>query len=131
MSDGPPTGVGEMQDALNEVFHVDNMMEDIGGLVDPEDLPDEEGSGNDTGQDISNGTQARNHEMDLNDDEQHRCMGWYSHCVSKVSVKDTAGVKQVRAVIECLAEQLRELQYQGVQATLLIHVHAIVLHMGQ
>ena len=30
-----------------------------------------------------------------------------------------------------LAEQLRELQYQGVQATLLIHVCAIVLHMGQ
>ena len=48
-----------------------------------------------------------------------------------MSVKDAAGVKQVKAVIECLAEQLRELQYQGVQATLLIHVHAIVLHMGQ
>ena len=30
-----------------------------------------------------------------------------------------------------LAEQLRELQYQGVQATLLIHVHAIVLYMRQ
>ena len=29
-------------------------------------------------------------------DEQHRCMGWwYSHCVSKVSVRYTAGVKQV------------------------------------
>ena len=28
-------------------------------------------------------------------DEQHRCMGWYSHCVSKVSVRDIAGVKQV------------------------------------
>ena len=33
-------------------------------------------------------------------------------------------------MIEHLAEQLRELQYQGVQATLLIHVCAIVLHMG-
>ena len=82
-------------------------------------------------------------------DEQHRCMGWYSHGISKVSVKDAAGVKQVWVVIECLAEQLRELngleeskatnlaeqlrelQYQGVQATLLIHVRAIVLHMGQ
>ena len=28
-------------------------------------------------------------------DEQHRCMGWNSHGVSKVSVIDTAGVKQV------------------------------------
>ena len=28
-------------------------------------------------------------------DEQHRCMGWYSHGVSKVSVRDTAVVKQV------------------------------------
>ena len=46
--------------------------------------------------------------------------------------------EQVRELIDWekskttnLAEQLRELQYQGVQATLLIHVHAIVLHMGQ
>ena len=66
MLDGPPTGIGEMLNALNEVFHVNNTMEDVGRLVDPEDLPDEEGSGNDAGQDISNGTQARNHEMDLN-----------------------------------------------------------------
>ena len=28
-------------------------------------------------------------------DEQHGCMGWYSHGVSKVSVRDAAGVKQV------------------------------------
>ena len=28
-------------------------------------------------------------------DEQHRCMGLNSHGVSKVSVKDAAGVKQV------------------------------------
>ena len=28
-------------------------------------------------------------------DEQHRCMGWNSHGVSKVSVIDAAGVKQV------------------------------------
>ena len=28
-------------------------------------------------------------------DEQHRCMGWNSHGVSKVSVRDAAGVKQV------------------------------------
>ena len=42
-------------------------------------------------------------------DEQHRCMGWYSHGISKVSVKNAAGVKQVRAVMKCLAEQLREL----------------------
>ena len=48
-----------------------------------------------------------------------------------MSVKNAAGVKQVRAVMKCLAEQLRELQYQGIQATLLIHVRAIVLHMGQ
>ena len=38
---------------------------------------------------------------------------------------------KLEQVIECLAEQLRELQYQGVQATLLIHVRAIVLQMGQ
>ncbi|KAF8260203.1 hypothetical protein EI94DRAFT_1811982 [Lactarius quietus] len=43
VSDGPPTGVGEMPNALSEVFHVNNMLEDIGGLVDPEDLPEEEG----------------------------------------------------------------------------------------
>ena len=29
------------------------------------------------------------------DDEQHRCMGLNSHGVSKVSVIDAAGVKQV------------------------------------
>ena len=28
-------------------------------------------------------------------DEQHRCMGRNSHGVSKVSVRDAAGVKQV------------------------------------
>ena len=46
--------------------------------------------------------------------------------------------EQLRELIELrerqttnLAEQLRELQYQGVQATLLICVCAIVLHMGQ
>ena len=32
---------------------------------------------------------------DAIDDEQHRCMGLNSHGVSKVSVIDTAGVKQV------------------------------------
>ena len=32
-----------------------------------------------------------------------------SHGVSKVSVINTAGVKQVRAVIECLRQQMREL----------------------
>ena len=42
-------------------------------------------------------------------DEQHRCMGLNSHGVSKVSVIDAAGVKQVRAVIECLRQQMREL----------------------
>ncbi len=40
MLDGPPTGDSEMPDALNKVFHVNNMLEDIGGLVDPEDLPE-------------------------------------------------------------------------------------------
>ena len=40
MSDGPPTGDSKMPDALNKVFHVNNMLEDIGGLVDPEDLPE-------------------------------------------------------------------------------------------
>ena len=42
-------------------------------------------------------------------DEQHGCMGLNSHGVSKVSVIDAAGVKQVRAVIECLRQQMREL----------------------
>ena len=56
-----------MPDALNEVFRVNNMMEDVGGLVDPEDLPDEEGGGSDAGRDITNGTQAINDEMDVND----------------------------------------------------------------
>ena len=42
-------------------------------------------------------------------DEQHRCMGLNSHGVSKVSVVDAADVKQVRAVIECLRQQMREL----------------------
>ena len=55
-------------------------------------------------------------------DEQHRYMGWYSHGVSKVSVEDAAGVKQVRAVIECLRQQMRELMSQGVQGKLLIQV---------
>ncbi|KAH9024958.1 hypothetical protein EDB84DRAFT_1614164 [Lactarius hengduanensis] len=52
VSDGPPTGDGEMPDALNEVFRVNNKMEDIGGLVDPEDLPEGGGgSGNDSDSD--------------------------------------------------------------------------------
>ncbi|KAH9025033.1 hypothetical protein EDB85DRAFT_2150061 [Lactarius pseudohatsudake] len=45
VSDGPPTGTGEMPDALSEVFRVNNKMEDIGGLVDPEDLPEGGGGG--------------------------------------------------------------------------------------
>ena len=36
---------------------------------------------------------ANKHQADA--DEQHRCMGWNSHGVSKVSVWDAAGVKQV------------------------------------
>ncbi|KAH9014552.1 hypothetical protein EDB85DRAFT_2157315 [Lactarius pseudohatsudake] len=46
VSDGPPTGTGEIPDALNEVFRVNNKMEDIGGLVDPEDRPEGGGGGN-------------------------------------------------------------------------------------
>ena len=42
--------------------------------------------------------------------------------LAKVSVWDAAVVKQVEQSCEHLVEQLRELQYQGVQATLLIHV---------
>ena len=34
--------------------------------------------------------------------------------LAKVSVIDAAGVKQVRAVIECLRQQMRELMSQGV-----------------
>ena len=45
VSEGPSTGQGEMPDALNEVFHVNDMLEDIGGLVDPEDLLEMEGGG--------------------------------------------------------------------------------------
>ncbi|KAH9160717.1 hypothetical protein EDB89DRAFT_1914461 [Lactarius sanguifluus] len=46
LSDGPPTGTGEIPDALNEVFRVNHKMEDIGGLVDPEDHPEGGGSSN-------------------------------------------------------------------------------------
>ncbi|KAH9009952.1 hypothetical protein EDB85DRAFT_1902616 [Lactarius pseudohatsudake] len=46
VSDGPPTGTGEIPDALNEVFRVNHKMEDIGGLVDPEDHPEGGGGGN-------------------------------------------------------------------------------------
>ena len=42
--------------------------------------------------------------------------------LAKVSVIDAAGVKQVRAVIECLRQQMRELVSQGVHGTLLIQV---------
>ena len=44
VSEGPPTGQGEMPNALNNIFCVNEVLEDIGGLVDPEDLPEEEGS---------------------------------------------------------------------------------------
>ena len=44
-------------------------------------------------------------------------------------LRELNGLKESNATN--LAEQLRELQYQGVQATLLIHVRAIVLHIGQ
>ncbi|KAH8993545.1 hypothetical protein EDB86DRAFT_2830073 [Lactarius hatsudake] len=44
VSNSPPTGTGEIPDAINKVFQMNNKMEDIGGLVDPEDHP-EGGSG--------------------------------------------------------------------------------------
>jgi hypothetical protein len=48
-----------MPDALNEVFRVNNLLEDIGGLVDPEDLPEVvEGGG---------GGNGGNDELDSND----------------------------------------------------------------
>ena len=36
-------------------------------------------------------------------------MGWYSHDVSKVSVRDAAVVKQVEQCCEHLRQQMREL----------------------
>ena len=42
--------------------------------------------------------------------------------LAKVSVIDAAGVRQVRAVIECLRQQMRELVSQGVHGALLIQV---------
>jgi hypothetical protein len=63
VSDGPPTGEGEMPDALNQVFHVNNMLEDIGGLVDPEDPPE---GGNGADRDGGSGAN-RNDESDSND----------------------------------------------------------------
>ncbi|KAH9038701.1 hypothetical protein EDB85DRAFT_2141592 [Lactarius pseudohatsudake] len=51
MSDGPPTGTGEISNALNEVFQVNHKMEDIGGLVDLEDCP-EGGSGSNSDSDF-------------------------------------------------------------------------------
>ncbi|KAH9016941.1 hypothetical protein EDB85DRAFT_2155530 [Lactarius pseudohatsudake] len=46
VSDGPPTGTGEIPEAINEVFRVNHKMEDIGGLVDPEDRPEGGSGGN-------------------------------------------------------------------------------------
>ena len=76
-----------MPDALNKVFCVNNLLEDIGGLVDPEDLPDEEGSGSDAGQDISNSTQAGNHEMDLNYARQDRLCHSYKDDICNILLK--------------------------------------------
>jgi hypothetical protein len=74
VSDGPPTGVGEMPDALNEVFRVNDILEDIGGLVDPEDLPDAEG-GNSVGRDGAGGVGGNNElaqpQLDTNDGDGH------------------------------------------------------------
>jgi hypothetical protein len=53
-----------MPDALNEVFRVNNMLEDIGGLVDPEDLPEVEG-GSSAGRDGTGAGDAD--ELDPND----------------------------------------------------------------
>ncbi|KAH9070751.1 hypothetical protein EDB83DRAFT_2517913 [Lactarius deliciosus] len=39
VSDGPPTGTGEMPDAISEVFRVNNKMEDIGDSDRVEDAP--------------------------------------------------------------------------------------------
>ena len=47
-----------MPDALYEVFRVNDMLEDIGGLVDPEDLPEIEGSG--AGRDGNSGVGEHN-----------------------------------------------------------------------
>ena len=58
MSEGPPTGQGKMPDALNEVFCVNDMLEDIGGLVDPEDHLEMEGSG--AGRDSDSGVGGHN-----------------------------------------------------------------------
>jgi len=55
-----------MPDALNEVFRVNNMLEDVGGLVDPEDLPEVEDS-NGTGRAYGGSGAGGNDEFDPND----------------------------------------------------------------
>ncbi|KAH9030581.1 hypothetical protein EDB83DRAFT_2319314 [Lactarius deliciosus] len=72
VSDGPPTGDGEMPDALNEVFRVNHMMEDIGGLVDPEDLPEVEnrsGVASASGRASSGNGAGGNDEVDSNSND--------------------------------------------------------------
>lgn len=64
VSEGPPTGQGEMPDALNNIFRVNDVLEDIGGLVDPEDLPDVEGGS-------GGGGAGGNDEPDLNDADDY------------------------------------------------------------
>ncbi|KAI9452663.1 hypothetical protein BJY52DRAFT_1402809 [Lactarius psammicola] len=65
--DNPSTGEGEMPDALNEVFRVNNILEDVGGLVDPEDLPEVESS-NGPGRAYSGSGAGGNDELDNDTD---------------------------------------------------------------
>ena len=67
--EGPPTGQGKMPDALNNIFCVNEVLEDIGGLVDPEDLPEEEG-GRGAGRDGGGGA-GGNDEPDSNDGDDY------------------------------------------------------------
>ena len=67
--EGPPTGQGEMPDALNNIFRVNEVLEDIGGLVDLEDLPEEEG-GRGAGRDGGGGA-GGNDEPDSNDGDDY------------------------------------------------------------
>ncbi len=55
-----------MPDALNKVFRVNNMLEDVGGLIDPEDLLEVEGS-NSPGRVYSGNGASGNNELDSND----------------------------------------------------------------
>ncbi|KAI9437779.1 hypothetical protein BJY52DRAFT_1196344 [Lactarius psammicola] len=96
-----------MPDALNEVFRVNNILEDVGGLVDPEDLPEVESS-NGPGRAYS-GSGARGND-ELDNDADYATPAKKKYATSRPGTDGSSGVSsmtwQTRQSSASLTEKL-------------------------